>query len=105
MKKLKRGHTKSSDYISADHCMSAVPGRLPNTYGREKAGYTCGTFFSNYDSGKIFNFSQMSTTVAESDKKNYLESLACQGGFNIKACHSEKDIFVTKVFKADCDRQ
>ena len=51
VKKLKRGHTKPGDCISADHYMSAVPGRLPHTYGREKAGYTCGTLFVDRASG------------------------------------------------------
>ena len=65
LKKLKHGHTKPGDCISTDHYMPVVPDCLPHAYGRDKAGCTCGTLFVDHASGKIFNFSQMSTTAAK----------------------------------------
>ena len=86
--------------------MPAVPGCLSNTFGCEKDGYTCGTLFVDHASGKIFNFSQLSTTAAETvQSKLRLEAMARQEGFRIKAYHSDNDIFTSKEFKSDCDGQ
>ena len=76
-KKLKRGDTLRGDCISADHYISAVPGRLEHTFGRERQGYTCGTLFVDHATYKIFNFCQYSTTAFETvTSKNKLEQLA-----------------------------
>ena len=66
----------------------------------------CGTLFVDHASGKIFNFSQMSTTAAETVRsKLYLEAMAHHEDFCIKAYHSDNGIFASKTFKSDCDRQ
>ena len=104
-KKLKRGDTLRGDCISADHYISAVPGRLEHTFGRERQGYTCGTLFVDHATYKIFNFCQYSTTAYERvTSKNKLEQLAKQEGFDIKSYHSDNGIFAAKEFKDDCER-
>lgn len=60
---LKRDHIIPGDCISADHYLSPVAGRLYNTYGRERQGYSCGTLFVDHASGKLFNFPQLSTSA------------------------------------------
>ena len=106
IKRLKRGHTLRGDCISADHYISAVPGRLPHSYGREKQGYTCGTLFVDHASGKVFNYCQFSTNTTETlASKRCLETLAKQEGFTIKKYHADNGTFVSKGFKEDCDLQ
>lgn len=106
MKSLKSGHTCRGDCISCDHYISAVPGRLPTTYGKEKIGYTCGTIMVDHTSGKIFNFCQLTTAANETlQSKQMLESEAKREGFKIKAYHSDNGTFKAKAFQADCDRK
>ena len=106
MKSLKSGHTRRGDCISCDHYISAVPGRLPTTYGKEKNGYTCGTIMVDHASGKIFNFCQLTTAASETlQSKQMLESEAKREGFKIKAYHSDNGTFKAKAFQADCDRK
>ena len=76
------------------------------SYGREKTSYTCGSLFVDHASGKVFNFSQMSTTANETiQSKQRLEALARQECFDIKTYHSDNGIFASKAWKADCDQQ
>ena len=104
-KVLKEGHTKPGDCISADHYISGTQGRLPNTFGRERQGYTCGTLFVDHASGKIFNYCQFSTSAAETvASKHKLEALAAEEGFTIKSYHSDNGIFASSDFKSDCDQ-
>ena len=105
-KVLKRGHTQPGDCISADHYISVVPGRLPNTYGREKEGYQCETLYVDHASGKVFNYCQFSTSANDTLKsKHQLEALANNEGIHIKAYHSSNGIFVSWAYKVDCDFQ
>ena len=101
-KKLKRGNTERGDCISADHYISAVPGRLEHTYGREKQGYTCGTLFVDHATSKSFNFCQY-TALETVTNKHRLELLAKQEGFQIKAYRSDNGIFAAKEFKKGCE--
>jgi hypothetical protein len=103
-KKLQRGDIRQGDDVSADHYISAVPGRLEHTYGREKQGYTCGTLFVDHATYKIFNFCQYSATVLETvTSKNKLEQLAKLEGFDIKSYHSDNVVFAANKFKANCE--
>ncbi|KAL7524937.1 hypothetical protein ACHAXR_002552, partial [Thalassiosira sp. AJA248-18] len=103
-KKLKRGHTERGDCISADHYISAVPGRLEHTFGRERQGYSCGTLFVDHATSKIFNFCQLSTNAYETvESKRKLERLASDEGFKIKSYHSDNGVFAAKEFKDDCE--
>ena len=105
-KKLKRNHTLPGDCISADHYISAVPGRLPHSFGRERQGYTCGTLFVDHASGKVFNFCQFPNCAAETiQNKHRLETLARNEGIYIKEYHSDNDTFASAAFKDDCGRQ
>ena len=103
---LKAGHAKPGDCVSADHYISGTPGRLPNTYGRERRGYTCGTLFIDHASGKIFNFCQLSTSAEETLRsKHTLEAEAKAEGFRIKSFHSDNGTFTSAAFKDDCEQQ
>ena len=85
-KRLKRGHTQPGDCVSADHYISAVPGRLFHTFGRERGGFQAGTLFVDHASGKVFNYCQHSTTATETvQSKHKLEHLARDEGFRVKA--------------------
>ena len=102
---LKRGDMFPGDNVSADHYISLVKGRLPDSYGREKAGYTCGALMVDHASKKIFNYCQLSTQAADTlMSKHHLESLAKEDGFTFKKYHSDNGVFLSKAFKNDCDR-
>jgi hypothetical protein len=97
---LKHGHVHPGDCISADHYISSVPGRLPQPFGQEKHGYTCGSLFVDHASGKFFNFCQYSTNTNETIKSSqHLESMARQENFKVKKYHSDNGIFATTAFK------
>ena len=101
-KKLKAGHTKPGDCVSADHYISAVPGRIAS--GRAKDGITCGTLFVDHGSGKIFNYCQFSTDAVETiQSKHKLEDEAKREGFSVKKYHSDNGVFASEAFKKDCD--
>ena len=103
---LKAGDLSPGDYISADHFHSPVHGRLPNSYGSEKLGYTCGTLFADHSSGHLFVYPQFSTDAPETiDSKHHLEKLARTDGFSIKRYHSDNGTFASTAFKSDCDAQ
>ena len=103
---LKQGHTVPGACISADHYLSPVEGRLYNTMGRERKGYTCGTLFVDHASGKIFNFPQFSTTANETvESKHSLERLALEEGMKIKSYHADNGVFAADAFKRDCTVQ
>ena len=98
-KEFKRGYTRPGDCISADHYISAVTGRLPHTYGRERQGYQAGTLFVDHASGKVFNFCQFSTGATETvESKHTLEHFARDEGFKIKSYHSDNGIFSSAEF-------
>ena len=104
-KRLKHGHTQPGDCVSADHYISAVPGRLFHTYGRERQGFEAGTLFVDHASGKVFNYCQYSTTANETvQSKHKLEHLARDEGFKVKSYHSDNGIFASAEFKADCQK-
>ena len=104
-KKLKRGDVERGDCISADHYISAVPGRLEHTFGRERQGYSCGTLFVDHATGKVFNYCQFSTNAQETvTSKHKLEQLASEEGFKIKKYHSDNGIFAAAEFKDDCEK-
>ena len=85
--------------------MSAVPGRLEHTYGREQQGYICGTLFVDHATGKVFNFCQLSNNAQETTISKYkLERLAQNEGFTIKKYHSDNGVFTLKDFKDDCEK-
>jgi hypothetical protein len=60
---LKREHLLPGNCNSADHYFSPIIGRLPNTYGRERNGFRCGSLFVDHASGKIFNFLNIPTQL------------------------------------------
>jgi hypothetical protein len=100
------GNLNPGNCVSADHYFSTVQGCLSHTYGREKHGYKCGSFFVNHASGKIFNFPQFFTNTTDR-----LRSVAClelqayNEGFKIKVYHSDNGIFYSAEFKVHCERQ
>ncbi|EJK75839.1 hypothetical protein THAOC_02428 [Thalassiosira oceanica] len=101
---LKRGDLSPGDCISMDHYSSSTMGRLPNSFGREANGYTCGTLFVDHASGKIFNYCQHSTTAEETvQNKHRLETDARIAGITIKKYHADNGSFDSQAFRDDCD--
>ena len=97
---------KLGDCFSTDHYIAAIPWRLPNTYGRERQGYTCGTLCVDHASGKIFNYCQTSMSDQDTIKnKHCLELLTKNEGFSLKSYHSEYGMFASDAYKSDCDAQ
>jgi hypothetical protein len=71
-------------------------GCLPNTFGREQIGYSCGTLF-------VFIFCQyLSNAVETISSKHSLETLAQQEEITIKKYHAGNCNFASSVFKEDC---
>ena len=100
---LKRGHLHPGDCVSADHYVSSVQGRLYDSFGREKHGYSCGTLFVDHASGHVFNYCQLSTSAnATIASKHQFESIARQAGHRIKSYHSDNGTFASTAFKDDC---
>jgi hypothetical protein len=78
--------------------------RLPDTFGREKTGYSCGTLFVDHTSGKISNYCQYSTNTNKTiSSKRWLESEAKEEGMKIKKYHADNGIFAPQAFKEECD--
>ncbi len=103
---LKQDHLKPGDCISVDHYFSPIIGQIPHTFGKERSGYTCGSLFVDYASGKIFNFPQYSTNAFETIKNTLrLKALAMEEGFKVKEYHSNNGIFSSTEFKEHCTRQ
>jgi len=103
---LKRDDLKPGDRISMDHYKSSTVGRLPNSFGREAHGFTCGTLFVDHASGKIFNYCQHSTAAEETvQNKHRLETAARIAGVSIKRYHADNGTFDSATFRDDCDRQ
>lgn len=107
-KTLKAGHTQPGDCVSADHYISAVPGRTVSaaSASNKKDGIMCGTLFVDHASGKIFNFCQFSTDADETlASKRRLEDEAKREGFPIKSFHSDNGVFSSAAFREDCDKK
>ena len=103
---LKHGDLRPGDCISTDHYSSSAVGRLPDSYGKESAGYTCGTLFVDHASGKIFNFSQFTKETTETlQSKHALETSARLDGITIHKYHSDNGTFASAEFRSDCTRQ
>jgi hypothetical protein len=100
---LKRRHLQPGNCLSVDQYVSAIQGRLPFTFGHKHQGYTCGTLFVDYVSGKIFNFCQLSNNAAKTiTSKSCLEALANNKTINIKSLNTDNGTFASSVFKEDC---
>ena len=94
------------DCVSADHYISTVACRLPNTFGRERQGHCCGTLFVDLANGMIFYFCQFSTAASETVRsKRQLESFASEEGFEIKPYHLDNCIFFSSKLMRDCKVQ
>mmetsp|Transcript_30431 Transcript_30431/g.69423 ORF Transcript_30431/g.69423 Transcript_30431/m.69423 type:complete len:1695 (-) Transcript_30431:406-5490(-) len=103
---LKEGDLRPGDCISMDHYSSTAVGRLPDSFGKEAVGYTCGTLFVDHASGKIFNFAQFSKETEETlQSKHALETSARLDGIKILKYHSDNGTFASAEFRSDCDRQ
>jgi hypothetical protein len=100
---LKHRHLQPDDCLLVDQIVSAIQGRLPFTFGHKHQGYTCGTLFVDYASGKIFNFCQLSNNAAKTiTSKSCLEALANNKTINIKYFHTNNGTFASSAFKEDC---
>ena len=90
--------------VSCDQYISAMPGRLPDTYGKENAQqkYRGGTIFYDHASGVIFLRHQVSLRAGETVRaKRAFEQFAKQHGVNIKSYRADNLPFNSQEFKDD----
>jgi hypothetical protein len=90
------------DIVHIDHYMSGLPGRLPNTYGKEKpkARFTGGAIFVDGKMGFIHHHHQVSLRVGETLKgNNTFEKGASQFGVQIRTFKADSAPFSSIEFK------
>lgn len=103
---LKRNNLQPGDAVSIDQYVSALPGRLPHTKGKEKAKdrYTGGTIFVDHASTKIFVKHQVSLNAGETVMaKKAFEREAFSNGVIIQQYHADNLPFNAKVFTDDLE--
>ena len=89
---LKKGHLRPGGMVSSDQFVTFLPGRLPNTFGREnvKDKYTGGTVFIDEASSMIFVENQVSLGAAEMiQAKHKFEREALRHGIPILGCRAD----------------
>jgi hypothetical protein len=90
--------------VSCDQYITSVPGRLPDTYGKEsnKEKYRGGTIFYDHASGVIFLRHQVSLRAGETVRaKRAFEQFAKQNGVTIKSYRADNLPFNSKEFRDD----
>ena len=104
---LKKNNLRPGGMISSDQFVSSLPGRLPNTYGKEKEKdkYTGGTVFIDEASSMIFVENQVSLGAAETLRaKHKFEREALRHGIPILGYRADNGVYQTAAFRADLDR-
>jgi hypothetical protein len=102
--RIRAGDLQPGDCVSVDQYVSSVPGRLPNTMGKEpsKLKYHGGTIFVDHASSFIFLVNQSSLRVGETlQSKIAFERFAQTCGHRIKSFRADNMPFASKEFKAD----
>lgn len=103
---LRRDNLEPGDVVSLDQYSSALPGRLPNTKGKEKHKdrYIGGTIFVDHASGKVFIKNQVSLNSGETvQAKRMFERDASDSGVKIKSYRADNLPFGSKEFTADIE--
>ncbi|KAG7374494.1 reverse transcriptase RNA-dependent DNA polymerase [Nitzschia inconspicua] len=101
---IRAGDLQPGDCISVDQYVSAVPGRLPNTEGKElpKDKYHGGTIFVDHASSYIFLVNQISLRAGETlQSKLAFERFAHNCGHKLKSFRADNMPFNSQEFKSD----
>ena len=98
----------SGQRVSVDLYVSAVRGRLPESYGKEKTDkqYTGGAIFVDHKSRLVHHTHQFSTTAAETvNSKHNFERFCNSHGVKIKEYVADNNPFHSVDWKDDCKNQ
>ena len=101
---IRKGNLQPGEMVSIDQYISSIPGRLPNTRGKEtkKEKYVGGTLFVDHASGYIHLRNQQSLRVGDTLKsKHSFEHFAKEHGIKIKSYHADNVPFAAQEFVAD----
>ena len=98
---LKKDTLRPGGMISSDQFVPSLPGRLPNTYGKEneKDKYTGGTVF--IDEASSFVENQVSIGASETLRaKHKFEREALRHGIPILGYRADNGVYKTSAFRA-----
>lgn len=99
--KIRQGDLNPGDCVSLDQYISALPGRLPHTKGKEPKSerYNGGTIFVDHSSSLMFLQHQVSLTAGETLRaKKKFEQQAAQFGVSIKNYRADNVPFGSAAF-------
>jgi hypothetical protein len=104
---LKRGNLEPGQMVSIDQYISALPGRLPHTKGKEskKNIYRGGTLFVDHASGYIFLKNQVSLRVGETLRAKQAFEFAAQHGVRVCSYHADNVPFSAQEFIDHLEQQ
>jgi hypothetical protein len=103
---LRRDNLQPGECISIDQYISAQPGRLPHTKGKESKSdqYNGGTLFVDHASGYIFLRNQVSLTAGETLRaKKSFEQFASSVGVSLQRFHADNVPFNSKEFRRNLE--
>ena len=103
---LRRGKLQPGDMVSIDQYVSALPGRLPHTKGKEhkRQKYNGGTLFVDHATSHIYLRHQVSLKIGETlQTKRAFERFAAECGVTVKSYRADNAPFAAKEFTADLD--
>ena len=99
---LRQGDLEPGARVSIDQYMSALPGRLGHTKGKEKKKdkYVGGTLFVDHATGLTFLRHQVSLRASDTVRaKQAFEQFAASHGVNVREYHADNVPFGSKAFE------
>ena len=103
---IRQGDLKPGQCVSIDQYMSALPGRLPHTKGKEKKKdqYNGGTLFVDHATGFMYLKHQVSLKAGETIKaKRAFEQLAAEYGIKIQGYRADNVPFGSAEFRRELE--
>jgi len=103
---IRREALRPGDCTSIDQYVSAMPGRLAHTFGRESADrqYNGGTIFVDHATGFVYIQNQQSLRIGETlQAKTAYEKFAYQFGIKLKKFRADNAPFRAAEFKEDLE--
>ena len=100
--KLKENNLKPGDRVSIDQYISAVPGRLPHTKGKESKNdkFVGGTLFVDHATGFVFVAHQVSLRAGETvQAKRKFEAAAHSMGVSVTSYRADNVPFGSAAFR------
>ena len=101
---LKKDNLRPGSMVSSDQFVSSLPGRLPNTYGKEKESekYVGGTIFIDEASEYFWVHNQVSLNAAETlIGKHEFERNAIRNGVAILGYRADNGVYKSEEFRND----